>query len=58
MPEILRYRCIRVKKNGDACGHEWTPDSERPVCCPKCKQYINWKNPETCIEKITSEKPK
>ena len=24
------------------CGHQWSPNVDRPKCCPKCKQYIRW----------------
>lgn len=58
MPELLRYRHIRKRKDGSICGHEWTPSFEKPSCCPRCKMYLDWNHPETCIEIIKSENPK
>ena len=34
MPDIFTCKCQK-------CGHEWAPNKENPVCCPRCKSY-NW----------------
>lgn len=38
MSPITRYTCQR-------CGHEWIPQKENPVVCPKCKSY-KWNEPK------------
>lgn len=58
MSELLKYRCLHKKKSGGTCGHEWTPDSEKPVSCPKCKTYIDWSKPEEYVEIVKTENKK
>lgn len=24
----------------EKCNHEWTPRTEKPLACPRCKQYL------------------
>ena len=33
------------KATCDKCKHQWTPRTEKPVTCPKCKTY-NWEKKE------------
>jgi predicted Zn-ribbon and HTH transcriptional regulator len=28
------------------CGYEWTPRTENPKACPRCKSRMDWKTGE------------
>ena len=38
---------IIIKCKNEKCKHEWQSRVERPIACPKCKQYIRYKEDET-----------
>ena len=34
-----KCKCKHIFKNGKKCAHEWDSRVDKPLACPKCRQY-------------------